>query len=103
MTVLSAGPSAPAGSTPEVHRTPRHPLKRGLFWIAVALIVIWSVGPFVWQLNASFQLDKNLASSTPNWFPFPDGTFQHYVNVFAKKDFSRYIVNSIVVPSMRSQ
>jgi ABC-type glycerol-3-phosphate transport system permease component len=51
----------------------------------------------VWQINASFQLDKNLASSTPDWLPFPDGTLQHYVNVFAKKDFSRYIVNSVVV------
>jgi len=72
-------------------------VRRTLFWIAVALIVVWSVGPFAWQLNASFQLDRNLTSPAPDWFPFPDGTLQHYVNVFAKKDFSRYVVNSIVV------
>jgi multiple sugar transport system permease protein len=78
-------------------RAPRHPVKRTLFWIAVGLIVLWSVGPFVWQINASFQLDKNLTSSNPDWFPFPGGTFQHYANVFGTKHFSGYIVNSLVV------
>lgn len=72
-------------------------MRRVLFWIAVGLIVIWSAGPFVWQINASLQLDKNLTGGSPDWFPWPDGTLQHYVNVFERKDFGRYIVNSVVV------
>jgi ABC-type glycerol-3-phosphate transport system permease component len=72
-------------------------LRRALFWLAVVLIVAWSVGPFLWQLNASFQPDRNLTADTPKLVPVPDGTLQHYVNVFEKKGFARYILNSVVV------
>lgn len=78
-------------------RRPRHPVRRMLFWAAVLLIVVWSVGPFLWQVNASFQLDRNLTRAEPTWLPFPDGTLQHYVNVFGTKHFAGYIVNSVIV------
>ncbi len=71
--------------------------RRILFWAAVAFIVAWSVGPFVWQMNASFQQDKNLTSATPDFFPFPGGTLQHYYNVFVTKGFGQYVVNSVIV------
>jgi ABC-type glycerol-3-phosphate transport system permease component len=68
-----------------------------LFWAAVVLIVLWSVGPFLWQINASFQPDRALTSSTPTWLPFPGGTLDHYINVFQKKHFSGYMLNSVIV------
>ncbi len=71
--------------------------RRLLFWAVVAVIVIWSTAPFLWQVNASFQLDRNLTADTPRLLPFPDGTLQHYLNVFGTKAFGRYILNSVVV------
>jgi multiple sugar transport system permease protein len=75
-------------------------LRRCLFWLAVALIVIWSAGPFLWQLNASFQLDRALTAATPDFLPVPDGTLDHYRNVFGPKTFGSYILNSVVVVSV---
>jgi ABC-type glycerol-3-phosphate transport system permease component len=92
----SATQQAQPGAPPRPSRRPGY-LRRGLFWFAVVLIVVWSTGPFIWQMNASFQPDRNLTSPSPDWVPFPGGTLQHYVNVFVEKDFARYIVNSIVV------
>ena len=74
-----------------------HVARRVLFWAAIVLIVLWSAGPFLWQINASFLPDRVLSNPTPTWLPFPGGTLAHYVNVFEKKDFSRYMVNSIIV------
>jgi multiple sugar transport system permease protein len=65
-------------------------------WVAVVLIVLWSVFPFLWQANASLQPDKNLTRSTPKWLPLP-GTLVHYHNVFVVKHFQQYIVNSVIV------
>ena len=73
-----------------------HLVRRTLFWTTVVLIVLWSAGPFIWQINASFQPDRALTGSTPTWLPFPGGTLEHYVNVFQKKDFSRYMLNSAI-------
>jgi multiple sugar transport system permease protein len=75
--------------------SPARRLRRAGLWTAVTLIVVWSVFPFLWQLNASFQPDRELTRSTPNWLPFP-GTIAHYRNVFVVKDFGAYIVNSVI-------
>jgi ABC-type glycerol-3-phosphate transport system permease component len=71
-------------------------MRRLALWVAVVLIVVWSVFPFLWQMNASFQPDRNLVRSTPAWLPLP-GTLSHYSNVFGVKHFQDYIVNSVVV------
>ncbi len=85
-------------SVPTARRTRRPPvIRRALFWAVVTLIVVWSTAPFLWQINASFQLDRNLTADTPRLLPFPEGTLQHYVNVFGTKAFGRYILNSVVV------
>lgn len=84
------------GTAPPV-QPPRHRARRTLFWLAVLVVVAWSVGPFLWQVNASFQLDRNLTRPEPTWLPVPDGTLAHYVNVFGAKRFSGYIVNSVIV------
>jgi ABC-type glycerol-3-phosphate transport system permease component len=65
-------------------------------WAAVVLIVVWSLFPFVWQLNASLQPDRNLVREDPAWLPLP-GTLEHYYNVFVLVEFQRYIANSAIV------
>jgi ABC-type glycerol-3-phosphate transport system permease component len=74
----------------------RHLLRAG-FGLRVALIVVWSLFPFVWQIISSFEPDRDLSRATPKWFPVPGGTLQHYRNIFGAKDFGTYIVNSIIV------
>jgi multiple sugar transport system permease protein/trehalose/maltose transport system permease protein len=77
-------------------RSLRRAATRFLFYLAVAGIVIWSVGPFIWQLNASLQPDRYLAASPPHFLPVP-ATIEHYYNVFFVKQFQFYIINSIIV------
>jgi ABC-type glycerol-3-phosphate transport system permease component len=74
----------------------RRRVRRSGLWAAVVLIVVWSVFPFVWQLNASLQPDRELVRAAPRWLPLP-GTLVHYHNVFAVKHFQQFIVNSVIV------
>ncbi|MEV6431006.1 carbohydrate ABC transporter permease [Nocardia sp. NPDC051463] len=73
------------------------PLRRWGFTLLVCAIVGWSLFPFAWQVVASFEPDRNLAQFTPRWLPIPDGTLQHYRNVFGAKHFTRYMRNSLIV------
>lgn len=75
----------------------RRPLRRWAFGLLVALIAVWSLFPFAWQVVTSFEPDRDLARSTPTWLPVPGGTLQHYRNVFVAKDFAPYILNSVIV------
>ena len=75
----------------------RRPLRRGAFGLLVAGIAVWSLFPFAWQVITSFEPDRDLSRFTPTWLPVPGGTLQHYRNVFVAKDFTPYIVNSVIV------
>jgi multiple sugar transport system permease protein len=88
-----------AGGTRYGARPPnmRRPVRRGAFGLLVAVIVVWSLFPFAWQVITSFEPDRDLARLTPTWLPIPGGTLQHYRNVFVAKDFAPYIVNSVIV------
>jgi multiple sugar transport system permease protein len=81
-----------------VRPRPNRVSTRGLgFGLLLAAIVVWSLFPFVWQVISSFEPDRDLSSSTPKWLPIPDGTLQHYRNVFVVKQFGQFIVNSLIV------
>jgi ABC-type glycerol-3-phosphate transport system permease component len=75
---------------------PGIPISRVLIYFCSLLIVIWSVGPFLWQLSTSLQLDRNLIGDQPKLLPIPI-CFDHFVNIFVAKSFQRYIFNSLVV------
>ena len=92
-TIVAAAPRTRSRANLTVSRT----LRRVLFDAAVALIVLWSLTPFLWQLNASFQPDRNLSAAVPTWLPFPGGTLDHYRSVFGERHFQGYIVNSVIV------
>ena len=77
-------------------RTPSSVLRRTAFWLAVAAIVVWSLGPFLWQVVASLQPDRELLRSTPKFLPLPP-TGDHFSNAFEVKQFHRYIINSVIV------
>ncbi|MBS1165443.1 MAG: sugar transporter [Proteobacteria bacterium] len=74
-------------------------ITRIALYIASALIVVWSVAPFLWQVSTSFQEDRLLSSPTPNFLPWP-GTLDHFYNIFVEKQFHLYIVNSAIVAGL---
>ena len=77
-----------------IHRTK---IARAIFLqVAGLLIVLWSVGPFLWQISTSLQPDKLLMASPPSLLPHP-ATFEHFYNVFVVKEFHWYIVNSVII------
>ncbi len=91
--VLPARPATrPVAGT---RRQARRLVGRWLFWVWVALIVVWSLGPFLWLAITSFKLDRELATIPPLLPSRP--TFDHYVSLFSGRPFWRYIVNSAVV------
>jgi len=71
--------------------------KRWSFGLLVTGIAVWSLFPFAWQVITSFEPDRDLSRFTPTWLPVRGGTLQHYINVFEVKDFTPYILNSVVV------
>ncbi len=79
-----------------VYALSRRRVHRWGLWATVVLIVVWSVFPFLWQVNASLQPDKELVRSAPKWLPLP-GTLVHYHKVFAVKHFQQLIVNSVII------
>ncbi|MFI0816615.1 carbohydrate ABC transporter permease [Streptomyces sp. NPDC021098] len=88
---------APVPAAPAAIRARRRALtRRMLFRAAVTGVVLWSVAPFLWQLSTSFQRDRDLSSVTPHWLPVP-GTLEHYRAVFTDYEFSKYLVNSVIV------
>src|SRR5258707_13553873 len=83
----------------ESRRTARRAinLTRPLIYLCSLLIVIWSVGPFLWQLSTSLQLDRDLIGDKPWLLPI-SLCLDHFVNIFVAKTFHRYILNSVIVP-----
>ncbi|HEX2528705.1 MAG TPA: carbohydrate ABC transporter permease [Geminicoccus sp.] len=64
--------------------------------LAGLLIVLWSVGPFLWQVSTSLQPDRLLMETPPSLLPIPP-TFEHFRNVFVIKEFHWYILNSVII------
>jgi ABC-type glycerol-3-phosphate transport system permease component len=64
-------------------REPRIPpavsrrVRRVLFYVGVAIIAVWSLGPFYVLLNASLSTTNAILSQPPSWFPNPM-TFENY-------------------------
>ncbi|RFB76506.1 carbohydrate ABC transporter permease [Methylovirgula sp. 4M-Z18] len=63
---------------------------------AAAMIVVWSLAPFLWQVSTAFQEDRLLTAATPSFLPWP-GTLEHFRNIFVEKQFHLYVVNSLIV------
>lgn len=72
------------------------PWNRVMIYACALFVVCWSIGPFLWQMSTSLQLDKNLVSGNPTLIPNPI-TFDHFINIFVGKSFHRYLFNSVIV------
>jgi multiple sugar transport system permease protein len=72
------------------------PFNRVVIYACALFIACWSVGPFLWQMATSLQLDKQLVSGSPTLLPNPL-TLDHFINIFVAKSFHRYLLNSVIV------
>ena len=72
------------------------PWNRIVIYGCALFISCWSVGPFLWQMSTSLQLDKQLVSGNPTLLPDPI-TLDHFINIFVAKSFHRYLLNSVIV------
>ena len=67
-----------------------------LFWLAVVAIVLFCLAPILWQVLTSFKVNEDI-SAIPNVY-FPTRlTLEHYVELFTRRPFMRYVFNSALV------
>jgi multiple sugar transport system permease protein len=62
-------------------RTPAIILERGLLYLAALLLFVFVVGPFLWVISASFQLETALFQRPPEWIP-SEPTVANYRYIF---------------------
>lgn len=74
----------------------KFPLSRTLFWLLLAVIVVYLLFPFYWALRTSFSPDSEIYATPVQYFP-AHPTFQNYANVFSSGDFIIALRNSAIV------
>ncbi len=62
----------------------------------IALAVIWSLAPAVWQLLTALKPDAQITRVPTVYLPHP-ATAKHFAALFRRKPFGTYLVNSAVV------
>ncbi|MCL6434456.1 MAG: carbohydrate ABC transporter permease [Leptolyngbyaceae cyanobacterium HOT.MB2.61] len=85
---------------PDSLATPAKPRKLTvgtvLFWLAVVAIVVFCLAPILWQVLTSFKVNEDI-SAIPNVY-FPTRfTLDHYIELFTRRPFMRYVFNSALV------
>lgn len=64
--------------------------------IAIALVVLFCLAPVLWQVLTSFKTNEDIAAVPTKYFP-SQYTLNHYINLFTRRPFWRYILNSAFV------
>jgi multiple sugar transport system permease protein len=84
-------------SNPKAFSRLNLPLVRSLlFKGAIGLLILFCLAPIVWQLLTSFKLNTDIAA-LPNVYWPGRGTLSHYLELFTRRPFQGYLVNSTIV------
>ncbi|MBN3886222.1 MAG: carbohydrate ABC transporter permease [Nostoc sp.] len=86
----------PVPTTPKRTAGTKFSLKKILLFIIIVLIVLFSLAPALWQLLTSFKVNEDIAAVPTVYFP-TRFTFNHYIELFTRRPFWRYIFNSAFV------
>lgn len=77
-------------------KTWRYRIQRTLFWILIAIIVVYLVFPFYWAIRSSITPNSEMFTTPVHYWPrHPTWTF--YNQVFHDRDFMRSMLNSTIV------
>ncbi len=70
--------------------------KRVIISLAIVLVVIFSLAPVLWQLLTSLKVNQDI-SQVPTVYLPTRFTLNHYIDLFTRRPFWRYILNSAFV------
>jgi multiple sugar transport system permease protein len=70
--------------------------KHIIFYLLILGLVIFSLSPFIWQLLTSIRPDNEIALRPTVYWPH-SLTKEHYILLFIRKPFFRYLINSFFV------
>lgn len=66
--------------------------------ISVFLVVVFFMGPVLWQVLTSFKVNSAISAVPAIYFPTPNQlTLEHYQSLFVRRPFTLYILNSALV------
>jgi multiple sugar transport system permease protein len=75
------------------------PSRRLGLTIAVVLLVIFSLAPILWQVLTSLKTNADIAAIPNVYFP-RQLTLEHYIELFRRRPFFSYMMNSAFVASV---
>jgi multiple sugar transport system permease protein len=71
-------------------------MKRAILAAGAALLVAWSVGPFLWSVVTAVKPTAEVFRTPPTYLP-ESLSFESFVSIFERRPFARYLANSLVV------
>jgi multiple sugar transport system permease protein len=83
-------------AVPKTPKRTKFSLKKILLLIAIVFVMLFSLTPALWQLLTSFKVNEDIAAVPTVYFP-TRFTFNHYIELFNRRPFWRYIFNSAFV------
>lgn len=86
----------PRSSSPSPTQGSRSVFRKIILPIAVALVVIFSLAPILWQLLTSVKVNADISAVPSVYFP-TRFTLDHYLELFRRRPFSSYLFNSAFV------
>lgn len=72
------------------------PLIMTMIYVSVGLLMIVSIGPFLWMLSSSFKQLTELYTIPPHWIPDMP-TWENYRKVLFDSNIPRYFLNSTII------
>jgi multiple sugar transport system permease protein len=90
--------AAPPRATPGFARTPaaRRRLERGALYVALTVIAVVMVVPFVWMILTSLKSPQDIAATPPTFLP-TQWAWGNYAEALAAAPFLTYARNSLVI------
>ncbi len=64
--------------------------------IALGILLLWCLGPLWWQFVTSVKTNAEITGLPVTYWP-RDWTLEHYVELFARRPFARFVWNSFFI------
>lgn len=71
-------------------------LKKILFALAIFLVLLFVLGPYMWMVSSSFKHDLEIQGAAPRWIP-RIFTTSNYIRAFKLVPLIQYFKNSIII------
>ncbi|WP_088241483.1 carbohydrate ABC transporter permease [Calothrix rhizosoleniae] len=83
-------------ANPQPQNQAKNLVKNVFMWVVIACLVVFCLAPVMWQVLTSFKVNQDISKLPTIYFPSRI-TFDHYLDLFARRPFWRYILNSAFV------